>query len=377
MLGVAWLLAAVAVPTLAQDEQARALETVRREIKALESRLTREHGDRDSTSQALRRTELEMAALQEQVTALRAQHRAELARQRELAAEATEARGRLGAEQDVLAQQVRLSFMTGREPLFKLLLSQKDPARLGRMLVYYDYFNRARSERIAGVNTELESLRALELESAANERRLADVEQRQATQLGKLAEARDARKAVLGKLDTSIADADQKVARLRSEETRLTALLEELRRALEDFPVNSDQPFTAQRGQLAWPTTGRIVGDWGRSRVGSTLTWNGVLIEAEAGTPVRAVYHGRIAFADWLNGLGLLVIVDHGDGYMSLYGHNQALLKESGDWVAPGETIAEMGDSGGQPRAGLYFEIRRNGQPVNPHGWLRGSPRPR
>jgi septal ring factor EnvC (AmiA/AmiB activator) len=104
------------------------------------------------------------------------------------------------------------------------------------------------------------------------------------------------------------------------------------------------------------------------------VKWNGVLLEAAAGAPVRAIYHGRVAFADWLQGLGLLVIVDHGGGYMSLYGHNEALWKDSGDWVEPGETIAQVGDTGGRSRAGLYFEIRLNGEPVNPHPWIARRP---
>ncbi len=112
------------------------------------------------------------------------------------------------------------------------------------------------------------------------------------------------------------------------------------------------------------------MGEYGQPRAGGPVKWNGVEIEADAGAPVRAVYHGRVAFADWLPGLGLLIIVDHGDGYMSLYGHNEALLKESGDWVEPGEPIAQVGDTGGEPRPSLYFEIRKNGEPVNPHAWI-------
>jgi septal ring factor EnvC (AmiA/AmiB activator) len=140
------------------------------------------------------------------------------------------------------------------------------------------------------------------------------------------------------------------------------------------FPVETDEPFASLKGKLTWPVQGRLAGDYGQPRGTGTVKWNGVLLETAAGTPVRAVYHGRVAFADWLPGLGLLVIVDHGGGYMSLYGHNEALLKESGDWVEPGEAIAQVGDTGGQSRAGLYFEIRYNGEPVNPHAWIGRRP---
>jgi septal ring factor EnvC (AmiA/AmiB activator) len=140
------------------------------------------------------------------------------------------------------------------------------------------------------------------------------------------------------------------------------------------FPVDTDEPFAKSKGKLAWPVQGRLAGDFGQPRGAGPVKWNGVLLEAAAGTPVRAIHRGRVAFADWLQGLGLLVIVDHGGGYMSLYGHNEALLKESGDWVEPGEPIAQVGDTGGQARPGLYFEIRLNGEPVNPNAWMAKRP---
>jgi septal ring factor EnvC (AmiA/AmiB activator) len=369
------LACAALVTASAQEVPGRALEAVRQQIQALQSRLSAQHADRDAHSQALRRVEQDIAGAQQKLKSLRQQQAQELERQRGLARQTTEAEGRLHGEQTALAQQVRLSFMTGREELFKLLMSQEDPARLGRMLVYYDYFNEARSRRIGTVSSELETLARLADESVQTRQRLEKLEQQVVVELDNLAASRASRQQMLATLDSSIATSDQEIARLRSEETRLGKLIEELRSALSEFPVAADEPITALRGQLPWPVPGRIVGDYGRPRVGQTITWNGVLLEAEAGTPVRAIYHGRVAFADWLNGLGLLIIVDHGDGYMSLYGHNQALLKESGDWVTPGETIAEVGDSGGQSHAGLYFEMRRNGQPTNPHAWIKGSPR--
>jgi septal ring factor EnvC (AmiA/AmiB activator) len=125
------------------------------------------------------------------------------------------------------------------------------------------------------------------------------------------------------------------------------------------------------KGKLPWPVSGRLAGEYGQPREGGTVKWTGVLIEASQGTPVRAIYRGRVAFADWLPGLGLLLVLDHGDGYMSLYGHNQSLLKEPGDSVSPGETIARIGDTGGQARPALYFEIRAKGEPVNPHDWIK------
>ncbi len=115
--------------------------------------------------------------------------------------------------------------------------------------------------------------------------------------------------------------------------------------------------------------------DFGQPRVSDQLRWNGVVLAAPRGREVRAVYHGRVVFADWLAGLGLLLVVDHGGGYMTLYGYNETILKNAGDWVAPGDVIATVGDSGGQPRAALYFEIREGARPVNPRQWVTRQPK--
>jgi septal ring factor EnvC (AmiA/AmiB activator) len=264
--------------------------------------------------------------------------------------------------------------MAGRDELFKLLLSQESPAALGRMLVYFDYYHRARSARIDTVAGELERLAALEQETTRIASELAALEAAQAREVAALERSRDDRRAAITKLDADIKDRSAAVAKLRAEEQRLAELVKRLSEVMAGFPVDADEPFARLKGKLAWPVQGRLGGDFGQPRGAGPVKWNGVLLEASAGTPVRAVYHGRVAFADWLQGLGLLVIVDHGGGYMSLYGHNGALLKESGDWVEPGEVIAQVGDTGGQARAGLYFEIRFNGEPVNPHPWIGRRP---
>jgi septal ring factor EnvC (AmiA/AmiB activator) len=238
------------------------------------------------------------------------------------------------------------------------------------MLVYYDYYNRARLERVHAVAADVETLRASAAEQEKAAAELAALEAKQAEELAALSRSRDERKATVAKLDASLADSNAALAKLRGEEKRLTDLVKQLGEALAGFPVDGGQPFARLKGKLAWPVQGRLAGDYGQPRGGGPVKWNGVLIEANAGTAVRSIYRGRVAFADWLPGLGLLVIVDHGGGYMSLYGHNGTLLKESGDMVDPGEAIAEVGDTGGQPRPALYFEIRRNGEPLDPHPWI-------
>jgi len=363
---LAWSLAG------AQDQRKSEaeLKTVRKEIKDLEARLTRDTARRDEGAKALRAAELESADATRKLADVRAKLNEQRAARRTLGEQTDRAHQRLTTERAALGSQVRMSYIAGRAEVFKLLLSQQSPSTLGRMLVYYDYLNRARSARIAAVGADLDKLAALNADTERVEAQLKDLEAAQATQAAAVAKSRDERQSVVTRLESTIKDDSDAVAKLKGEEKRLADLVEQLRQLMAGLPVEGDQPFATLKGKLAWPVQGRLAGDFGQPRAGSVVKWNGVLLEAPPGTSVRALYHGRVAFADWLPGLGLLVIVDHGGGYMSLYGHNEALLKESGDWVQPGETIAQVGDTGGAPRPALYFEIRFKGEPVNPHTWI-------
>jgi len=361
----------------AQDrrESQAALDAIRKEIKALEARVASETTRRDDNARALRGAELQTAAATRELNGIRERLRAEQGARRDLGRETDRASAKLAAERAALGRQVRASYMAGRDELFKLLLSQESPATLGRMLVYFDYYNRARTTRIAAVAADLGKLADLATETGRVEQELAALEQSQRRQVAALARSRDQRQAAVAALDAELRDDSAAVAKLRGEEQRLADLVTRLTELMAGFPVDADEPFARLKGKLAWPVQGRLAGEYGQPRGSGPVRWNGVLLEAAAGTPVRAVYHGRVAFADWLQGVGLLVIVDHGGGYMSLYGHNEALLKEPGDWVEPGEAIAQVGDTGGQARPGLYFEIRYNGDPVDPHTWIaRNAP---
>jgi septal ring factor EnvC (AmiA/AmiB activator) len=361
---------------LAQDrrESEAELAAVRKEIKALQDRIARETTRRDAGARELRAVEVEIAAATRKLAEVRGDLKAQETARRDLDRRSERASRSLAAEKDSLARQVRSSYMAGREELTKLLLSQESPASLGRMLVYFDYYNRARSQRIAAVAGDLAQLEELDAATARVEAELATLEAAQTREVAALEKSPAERRALVAKLDASVRDGAAAVAKLRAEEQRLADLVQRLSELMAGFPVDIDEPFAQSKGKLAWPVQGRIAGDYGQARGAGPVKWNGVLLEAAAGTPVRAVHRGRVAFADWLQGLGLLVIVDHGGGYMSLYGHNEALLKESGDWVEPGEPIAQVGDTGGQSRSGLYFEIRSNGEPVNPNAWMAKRP---
>jgi septal ring factor EnvC (AmiA/AmiB activator) len=275
-------------------------------------------------------------------------------------------------EQAALADQVRRSYMTGPQEYLRLLLSQEDPADVGRMLAYYDYLNRHRVARIAAVDAEIERLAGLALESDAVAAELAALQAEQAAKAAALESERAERQALLAELDREIGSSGNRIEQMREQQAELNELIARLAEIAEDFPVDTDAPFAGQKGALRWPVDGRLAAKFGelRDNVGR-LRWDGVLIEADAGTVVRAVFHGRVLLAEWTPHMGLLMIIDHGGGYMSLYGHNSALLRDKGDIVGPGDPIAEVGDTGGQLGAGLYFGLRRNAEPVDPGPWMR------
>ncbi len=354
-----------------QHDDAKALATVRGRIKDLEDRIAAQSVERDETSKALKRLELEIGAADRRLAELRERSRDQKARLASANERTAAAETKLAAERGALSRQVRLAYMNGREELFKLLLSQESPATAGRMVVYYGYFNRARARRIRSVGAEVDGLRRLRRQRSQEEAELAGLERSQSAEVETLGRTRDQRRQLLAKLDSSISSAGDEVATLKDREARLARVLARLGDAMARFPRDSEAPFPSAKGHLAWPVQGKLTGDFGDPIAGGAVRRKGVLFASPEGTTVRAIYHGRVAFADWLPGLGLLIVIDHGDGYMSLYGHNEALLKEAGDWVTPGEPIAQVGDTGGQAKPSLYFEIRHNGRAVDPHAWIR------
>ena len=361
-----------ASPAAAQDGERQRLEALEADIEALEREIARQIDRRDDGMAELRTIELSIAETRQALGAVRERVEAQTARRAALETERGQAAERLAAEEAALAEQVRLSYMTGRQELVKLVLSQESAADFGRMLVYYDYLNRHRGDRIEAVDAELERLAALEAESAVVaaelERLAAEREARLATLTAEQAE----RSRLVAELEAAIEASGGRIEQMRAEQAMLNETIARIERLTEGFPVASDDPFSAQKGQLRWPVDGGPMVRFGDFRDGTeTMRWDGVLLEAETGATVRAVYRGRVEFADWLPGMGLLMIIDHGESIYTLYGHNSALLREPGDHVEPGEPVAEAGDSGGRPGAGLYFEIRRDGVPVDPADWMR------
>lgn len=363
------LLVAASSGLPAADEEAE-LEALRGRMTDMRRALESDQGKRSAAETELRKVETDIGERNAALRRLRDQQSETARRIGELERERVDVEARIGVERDSLAAQVRAAYVTGRNERLKLLLNQQDPAHLGRMVVYYDYFNRMRRDTIASVSADLARLNAVAAEQETEALRQRQLEQRQSQELDKLEQARARRAEVLVAVDASIRAKGDAIAEMETQAATLEKLVEELREVLRDFPVEADAPFADVKGQLAWPLRGRLLRDFGQPRAQGRLKWDGVLVGAAPGTQVKAVYHGRVAYADWLTGLGLLVILEHGDGYLTLYGHNESVFKSVGEWVAPGETIAEVGDSGGQAQPALYFEIRRGRQPQNPHRWF-------
>lgn len=278
-------------------------------------------------------------------------------------------------QQNLIAQHVRASYEIGRQEYLKVLLNQQDPYLMARMLTYYDYFNRARADEISAFNTTISELSSVESQLLTQRDKLSRRKNEFETRHQSLAKAQQQRRVTLLNLDQLIASTDSDLKdKLRNRE-HLESLMQKITANITKLtPAEETPPFASLRGKLYLPVNGRIMEKFGNPRSAGKLKWKGLYIIAEAGTPVHSVHYGRVVFADWLRGFGLLLIISHGEGYMSLYGHNQLLYRETGDWVAEGEIVAKVGSSGGQKRSGLYFEVRQSGKPRDPQLWCRVRP---
>jgi septal ring factor EnvC (AmiA/AmiB activator) len=348
------------------------LKVITAEIERVATQVSRDQVERDRLARELRTAELSVSDVRATLDRVR-EERADRAEKRSaLAQEKRQRQADLARERESLAGQLRAAYLIGSEEPLKLLLNQKDPARAGRMFAYYSYFGRARADQITRIATNLQRIEQLDGALAAEDEQLAALENERRAQLEKLDAARARRGQVLASLQTESRSRQQSLERLKSQQSGLERLLRELKRAMDKFPADTNTAFARLRGKLAWPVGGRLLARFGESRAGG-VKWDGVLVATERGAPVRAVYQGRVVYADWLPGLGLLTIIDHGEGYLSLYGHNDRLYKAVGERVSAGEPVAAAGDSGGRTRPELYFEIRKAGRPVDPRPWFKAA----
>ncbi|MDZ7645289.1 MAG: peptidoglycan DD-metalloendopeptidase family protein [Woeseiaceae bacterium] len=369
-----------AAPLLAAREddlsriKERELEEVRQRISELKQSMDARFAERDRVTGELQAAEIRIAEKRIELKELRRQQEVSERRKQELEAELARLQADLDREAEQLAAQVRAAYMSGGQERIKLLLNQQDPAALGRLLAYYRYLSDYRGDNISRMSAHLREVARVRAAVAEEEARLAQLARARYAELTELNEAQEERQALLVRLKERLAEEGAEVERLAAQEQDLARLIRELTSILSDYPITSEEPFSALKGRLTWPIAGRLLHDFGQPRAGGGLNWKGVVLAAPRGREVRTIYHGRVVFADWLAGMGLLVIVDHGEGFMTLYGYNESILASPGDWVAPGDVIATVGDSGGQQQASLYFEIRRGTEAVDPRGWVTRQP---
>jgi septal ring factor EnvC (AmiA/AmiB activator) len=379
---IALLIVFLALPAARLDAAATAkteaeLRSLREKIDRITQQVSRDALERDRLSGSLKAAELSVGQARAELTRASRDYADRSARRAGLALERQQQQQSLLNQRAALAAQLRVAYMIGREEPLKLLLNQQDPLHSGRLFTYYGYFGRARAGQISEIQTQVQRLDALDVALGQQQTELASIKAAQQQQLQQFERARNDRQQVLASLTAAALTREQSLARLKSQQADLEGLLQQLNRSLKSVaPPDNATAFGRSRGALSWPVAGEVTARFGDHRA-SGVKWEGVVIATERDAPVKAVAAGRVVYADWLPGLGLLAIVDHGEGYLSLYGHNDRLLKAVGEPVQAGEPIAAAGDTGGRAAPELYFEIRRGGRPVDPAPWFRTrSPSP-
>ena len=357
--------------------QAKAkLAAVRGRIADLTGRLGAELKQRDALNARLREAELGITVKRRRLESLDAAVEAAERKRSDLRGEQSRTRAALDSERAVLAAEVRTEYMLGRSDEMRLLLNQTNPAEVGRTLTYYGYFAKERAAKIDKIGAEEARLQELVAEIDRQTEQLKSLRDDAGREVSDLERARHERGAALAALSEQVQSGHEELLRLHREEQAVEGLIADLTRVLQDFPVDSHQHFDQLRGRLPWPVPGKMTVRYLQTRTNGAPTAvhpNGVMIETARGAKVRAPFSGRVVYADWLQGMGLLLIVAHGGNYLTLYGHAEVLYKSVGDSVAPGDVIAAMSDAGGAAPQ-LYFEIREGVRPVDPKEWLKRTP---
>lgn len=379
-IALAALLLALAVPAQAENEEgARDLDRgeaesklgeVLQELGRLTAQLEAARTEQRREQDHLRQLDLQIQQANRELRALRERR---LGHEQELAGlerQRGEYLAGLAQRMDRLADQLRAAYRDGRQSRMKLVLNQDDPRLLGRMLAYYEYLNRAQLRRISLLREALTRLEVMQQSIDRELERIASLAREQEELLGRLDGQRRERQALLLELARQIGGEESRLQELERNRRDLETLIERLTDVLADIPADlgSHVGVEQRKGRLPMPAQGPVKFAYGQNRSGA-MSWQGWLIGVEPGTEVGAIAYGRVAFADWLRGYGLLIIIDHGHGFMSLYGHNESLLHEVGAWVEPGETISVVGANPGSEQ-GLYFELRKGGKAIDPAGWL-------
>lgn len=384
------LIASLALAPAAQAATAgqtqEELRELRARISALQKKLAAAEESRSEASDALRESERAISEANRELRQLAVQSRESGARLAALRKSEDAAAAAMRSQQDLLGRMLRQQYLQGEPDALRLVLGREDPNAMARQLHYLAHVARARARLVEGLRANLRELERLQAQISEEAAAIARITAEQTAQRARLEQEKRARAGVLSRLSQDIRKQQQQMRAMQASENRLTRLVEQLTRLVrkpapagKPRPRNDalpsgtgdGSPFAALRGQLALPVRGELGSRFGSPRADGGVTWKGLFIAARAGEDVRAVAAGRVVYADWLRGFGNLLIVDHGDSYMTLYANAEALLKQVGDLIRGGETVATVGNSGGNAESGLYFEMRHEGRPFDPLQWVR------
>lgn len=379
------LLSSSATPAAASTAGAKEeLRQLRGKIEALQKRLADAEESKAEAADALMASERAISDANRTLRELAQQSDAVNQRLAELRAEARHGEETLHNQQTLLARLLYQQYLGGRAEPLRLLFNREDPNLIARQMYYFGYISRARSDFIGKLRASLARLAELAQETEQKATELAAIATEQTGQKRRLEQEKRARTQVLTRIARDIQQQRREIGTLRRNENRLTRLIEQLGRIIARAPTaprlrnervpdrssGDGGPFEQLKGKLSLPVRGELGNRFGSQRSDGGLTWKGLFIAARSGAEVRAVAAGRVVFADWLRGFGNLLIIDHGGAYMSLYGNNEALYKRVGEEIQGGDAIATVGNSGGNPDSGLYFELRHQGKPLDPLTWV-------
>lgn len=352
------------------DQQETRLKLLKGEITELSSKIDQDKKSRKALIDELARSERKIGRLGQNIHQLQASIGRLDKELNELARQKSQQQNALDFHRQKLRALVQSAYVTGRQERLKLFLNQQDPVLMNRIITYYDFFNKERIKQIEVGKQLISKIRLTEDKINLNKRSLDKTYQEKNYQLENLQQARQTRSTLLAKLNADIQDKSATLQQLKDNAAALEQILIELQQQEKIRQQNRSKPFKQLKGRLPWPSKGYLSKFFGSPKAGG-VNWDGVFISAPEGKEVTAIHYGQVVYSDWLRGYGLLMIIDHGDGFMSLYGHNQSLFKEVGDSIDAGEPIALIGNSGGQKNAGLYFSIRKDGKPTNPKKWCK------
>jgi septal ring factor EnvC (AmiA/AmiB activator) len=350
-----------------RQETERALEALREQIQSLQTNQQKNRSQLSNEQKALKEADIAINRSNQRLRATRKSLRESQQSLKNLKQREQRLNSDKRKQQQALAKQIRTAYMNGNQEYIKLLLNQEDPAKVARSVAYYDYLNKARAEKIATLKTTIRELNQVITEITAEENNLRELAERQQAENNNLTSLKNRRVRVVAQLEQQVTSNEQKLQEWQANELDLVSILDALKtQVAKIIPEQALEGLSQLGGKLNWPVVGKLRERFGVQRQNSTALWSGILITSDAGKEIQAIHHGRVVYSDYLRGFGLMTIIDHGDGYMSLYGHSEALFKSAGDWVEAGERIAMVGQTGGYPEPGLYFEIRHRSKAVNP-----------